>query len=389
MTRAAITLFALAAFACGPQATPPPSGPRVTIARRVTLEEGAALSPDDPAKPGEASPGALVLAGGRLYTVLQNLDHYAAAGPSFLAILDPETLATLKLVALVVGQGPDQLSCRDAGALFANGDTLLVACAGRIALPPATTADGTLAEVGLDGTVRRIVQVGRSPDSVTRIGNDVWIGDAEGGGLAHVAYDTFAVLAGAGGQGLVVACERGETKSGFVSDVAAVSGRLFATCFNDDTVLELDPRTGARLGRPLATGAGPRRLAPLGPDLAVLDNLGGTLTRLAPGPPPTAQRAMLYLGLDGTQGGNDPQGIAGDASVAGVTNSAYGTFVLLELSPAPRLVASVDLKPGPDAPTNYPGAVAYDGHDFFVAIPGLEFDTRNVPSEIVRLTVER
>ncbi len=118
----------------------------------------------------------------------------------------------------------------------------------------------------------------------------------------------------------------------------------------------------------------------------VLDDLGGTLTMIDPGPPASSERARLRLGRDDDQGGNDPQGIAGDASVAGVTNSAYGTFVLVDLTGAPHVAASVDLKPSPDAPTNFPTAVAYDGRAFFVAIPGLESSTRSVASEIVRIT---
>jgi hypothetical protein len=148
-------------------------------------------------------------------------------------------------------------------------------------------------------------------------------------------------------------------------------------------------REGTRVGPPLPTGAGPLRLARLGPSVHVLDDLGGTLTVIAPGPPPVSQRAALRLGRDDDEGGNDPQGIAGDATIAGITNSAYGTFVLVNLTGPLHVAASVDLKASPEAPTNFPTAVAYDGAAFFVAIPGLEASTRAVPSEIVRVTWSR
>lgn len=382
MNRALVSLLLLL-FACAaPEGKPAVEGWQARIERRLTLPEGAALSPDDPQHPGEAAPGALALAHGKLYAALQNLDRYAPAGPSHLAALDPDTLELLSLTP--IRQGPE--ICLDATSILPTSDGLLIACAGRIALPPGITRDGLLFELAPDGTVRRSVHVGRSPGGLAQVGDDVWLGDGEGGGLSHVSFTTFEVLAGANGEGLVPACETGQAKSGFVSDVSSFGERLFAACFNDDTVRELDPRTGALVGGALATGAGPLRLAPLGSRLSVLDDLGGTLTMIAPGPPALSQRALLRLGRDDDQGGNDPQGIAGDASLAGVTNSAYGTFVLVDLSGPPHVAASVDLKPAPDAPTNFPTAVAYDGRAFFVAIPGLESGTRSVASEIVRIT---
>lgn len=379
-----LALLALGALACASEPAPAP-GIAASIDRRVALPEGAALSPDDPSRPGEAGPGALALAKGHLYALLQNLNRYTPAGPSHLAILDPDTLE-------LQGLHPITLSgraCRNATSLLATDHGLLVTCAGNIALPPDVTSDGMLAELDFDGRVLRLVDAGRSPGGLARVGDDVWMGDGEGGGLSHVSLASFEVLAGTAGAGMVEACEAGPTKSGFVSDVLAFGGRLFATCFNDDTVLELDPRTGQRLGAALATGAGPLRMAAIGPRLYILDDLGGTMTILDPGPPAATQRAAVRLGRDDDQGGNDPQGLAGDEQLVGVTNSAYGTFVLVELGSSPRVAASVDLKATPDAPTNFPTAVAYDGRAFFVAIPGLELSSRSVPSELVRVTWER
>lgn len=373
------------AGACAAPEVPPRATLTARIERRIVLPEGAALAPFDAARPGEAGPGALAIAHGSLYTVLQNLDRYAPAGPAFLAAYDPATLEQRALTPIVLGDD----RCLNATSILPTEDGLLVACAGRVALPPATTTDGLLVELSPDGTVRRLAHVGRSPGGLARAGDDVWLGDGEGGGLSHVSFATFAVRAGAGGAGLVQACEAGSTKSGFVADVLAFDGRLFAACFNDDAVIELDPRDGTRVGPPLPTGAGPLRLARLGPSIHVLDDLGGTLTVIAPGPPPVSQRAALRLGRDDDEGGNDPQGIAGDATIAGITNSAYGTFVLVDLTGPLHVAASVDLKASPEAPTNFPTAVAYDGAAFFVAIPGLEASTRAVPSEIVRITWSR
>ena len=376
VTKAFVLTMAVLALSCREEGIPT-SGPSARVSHRLTLPDAArGLS-------GEAGPTALVFARGKLWALLQNLERYAPAGPSFLAEIEPSNLSLVGLHPLTLGAG----ECRNATSLLALDDTLLVACAGSIALPPAVTRDGSLAEIGYDGVIRRMVTVGRSPGGLTRIGNDVWMGDGEGGGLSHVAYDSFEVLAGADGDGLVSPCEQGPTKAGFVADVAVIHDRMFVSCFNDDAVRELDPKTGARLGSPLTTGAGPLKLEPIGDRLFVLDDLGGTLSIVHPDSPARIDRAALFLGRDGEQGGNDPQGLAGDANRIAVTNSAYGTLVLVDLAPAPKLVASVDLKTAPDAPSPFPTSVAFDGTAFFVALPGLEFDSRKIPSEIVRVEV--
>jgi DNA-binding beta-propeller fold protein YncE len=369
-------LVGLVMSACTASA-PPSAGISARVTRRLTFPDGSN------AMRGEAGPTALVVARGKLWALLQNLDRYAPAGPSFLAQVDPSTLALEAMHPLTLGPS----ECRNATSLLALEETLLVACAGSVALPPSVTRDGALAEVGYDGAVKRLVTVGRSPGGLARVGNDVWMGDGEGGGLSHVGLDTFAVLAGANGDGLVAPCEQGPAKAGFVADAAVLHDRLFVSCFNDDTVRELDPRTGAPLGPPLTTGAGPLKLAPVGDRLYVLDDLGGTLSIVHPGTPARIDRAVLFLGRDGEEGGNDPQGLAGDPRRIAVTNSAYGTLVFVDLAPAPKLVASVDLKTSPDAPSPFPTSVAFDGEAWFVAVPGLEFDARKVASEIVRVEV--
>ena len=60
--------------------------------------------------------------------------------------------------------------------MLALDHSLLIACAGAVALPPSVTRDGSLVEVGYDGVVRRRVPVGRSPGGLALVGNDVWIG---------------------------------------------------------------------------------------------------------------------------------------------------------------------------------------------------------------------
>ena len=387
MPPSALRLSALGLALAGCPAVPESgagSAWQARIDRRVTIEEGAALTPDDAARPGEAAPAGLVAAHGKLYVLLQNLDRYAPVGPSFLAIFDPATLTLEKRVPLVL----DGTSCRNANAMLVEDDRILVACSGRIALPPQQSDDGALFELAIDGTPRRRASAGRSPLGVARVGNDIWLGDGEGGGLSHLRADSMELLAGAGDRPMLQVCRHDQTRIGFVSDVATASGRLFATCFSDDTVVELDPATGAVLGTPLATGSGPLKMAPIGADLFALDNLGGTLTRVDLGPPLASDPALLRLGRGDEQGGNDPQGIAGAESMAGVTNSAYGTFVVVELQPVPHVVASVDLKATAEAPSNFPTAVAWDGTAFYVAVPGLEFSGRQVPSELVRVVVK-
>ncbi len=370
--------LALTVLACGPTSTSPATV-QATIDRRVVIPDGAALPPDNPSQPGDADPTALVVAHGKLYVTLANLYHYAPAGPSFLGIYDPATLTASAPVSLETNAS----QCRQAMDMVATDDGLLIACAGKISLSGGHTDDGALVDVGFDGTVRRIVTVGRSPGSVVRIGNDVWLGDGEGGGVSHVSYDNFEVLAGQGGKEMVSLCQESSTKIGFVAGLAAVGGRAFASCFNDDAVQEFDPTTGKTVGNPISVGSGPLKFGLLGDALYVLDNTGGTLSQVLP----TAKRAEVYLG-GGTQGGDDLEGIAGTSTLAAVTNSAYGTLVFASLTGTPKLVGSIDLKTSPSAGTDYPTAVAYDGSAFYVAIPGLGMDTRPSPSEIVRVVVK-
>jgi len=360
---------------------PPPGGWSVTVAARATLEEGATLLPDDPARPGEAAPSAAAWVDGRLLVLLQNLDRYASAGPSHLAVLDPTTLALIDRRPLVIDGEP----CRNANSLLVESDRLLVACAGRISLPPDTTDDGRIFELARDGTPLRSVAAGRSPLGLARAGEHLFMGDGEGG-VTLVRADTLEVVAGDTQHPPLQPCVVDETHLGFAADVASVGDRLFAACFGDDTVVELDAVTGAPVGSPLPTGAGPLKLTAIDGRLYVLDNLGGTLTVIDPGPPASSAPAQLRLGRDGTQGGNDPQGLDGANGLAGVTNSAYGTFVLLSLDD-PRLLAAADLKTSPEAATHFPTTVVQHDGTFWVVIPGLEYDTRAFPSEVVRLEV--
>jgi hypothetical protein len=383
------TLALAALVACSPDPSPTSGGTTLLLTHRHRFEEGAVLSPDDLARGGEAGPAALALADGKLFVLLQNLDRYSPAGPSHLAALEPATLRPLWVKPLVFEAETGLLSCRNATALLTTAERLLVVCAGRVALPPDATTDGALLETDFEGNVLRRVAVGRSPGSVTLAGGFAWMGDGEGGGVSRVDLAAFKAISGADGEGLVRVCEQSSTKAGFVSAVLQAEGRLFAACFNDDRLMELDPATGERVGSGWPTGAGPLLIHAVDGRLFVLDDLGGTVSifDLATN---RMERAAAYLGREGTQGGNDPQGIAGSGAELGITNSAYGTFVLLSFEGGePRLSAALDLKPTPTSPTNFPTAVAHDGTAYFVAIPGLEFDTRNIPSEVVRIEVRR
>ena len=360
--------------ACGGGSDP---GPTSTwrIDARASIPDGVHLEPDDLSGPAEAAPSAMVRTGNDLWVAYAHLRAYRPAGPGWLARHDATTLERTALVKLVQGEE----TCRNPVALHLSGDALHVACAGLISFGEPSD-DGLVMTVSLDGTITQAGRVGHSPGSITRVGDTLWLGDGERGGLWRVDALTLS------GAEHLSPCVVDDTHQGYVADVLAWGERLFAACFNDDTVVELDPSSGAVVGSPLPTGDAPIKLARLGDLLYVLDNLGGTLTVIDPREPPVSRAAALSLGRDGAQGGNDPQGLAGDATVAGVTNSAWGTFVVLDLETMPpTLSAAVDLKPSADAPSNFPTAVTYEDGVFHVLVPGLELDTNDVPGELVRI----
>lgn len=366
-------LILLLCTACG-EGTPPSSAATWRIDARETIEDGAYLSPDDPLKPGEAGPSAMVRRGNDLFVLYAHLRAYQTAGAGWLAVHDATTLERTRLTKLVQGD----IVCRNPVGLHLSEDRLYVACAGAVSFG-APSNDGVVMTVSIaDQTIIAAGRVGDSPGAVTFAGGSLWLGDGEAGGLWQLDAETLAEPV------LHAPCAEDETHQGYVSDVLAKKDRLFAACFNDDTVVELDPVTGKRVGVPLSTGDAPTRLHEQEERLYVLDNLGGTLSIIELTSPPTSAPAALHLGRDGEQGGNDPQGIAGADKILGVTNSAWGTFVVLDLE-TKKLTAAVDLKPFDDAPSNFPTAVTYEDGVFHVLIPGLELDTNDVPGEIVRI----
>jgi DNA-binding beta-propeller fold protein YncE len=370
--RRSSSLFAgllLAASCSG--VTPIGTGGDWQISHRVTLDEGAALAPDDASKPGEANPQSLAVSGGRVYAALTNLFQFAPAGPSWISVHDAATLERVANIRLQT----EQAKCTNAGSVRAFGDRLYVSCAGRISQNVnEPSEDGWLFELALpSGTIERTTPLGRSPGAVLVSGSDIWLSDLETPTLMRM-NTSGTILNGAGGESAHPICERG-----FASDLAVVNGRGFATCFNDDTVQPFDLATGHKVGAPLTVGDGPIRLATISGMLLVLNSLDGTLTRIATEGQPGVQAPAIRLA--GEQGGNDSEGLAGDESWAAVTNAGVGTLVILDVKQGFQLVDAVDLKASPDAPTNSPYGVATDGEAFFVAIAGWQAPV----SEIIRV----
>lgn len=375
MTRRALLLSVLLC-ACGVTPSDPPATTKTLHLERRATVDGLPFASDDVTRPGEAGPSALVRHGDALLVTYGNLHGYAPAGPGYLVAHRPETLTPGTPILLRSGE----VECRNPVAMVEDGARLLVACAGAVSFG-APSNDGVLVELSLpELVVQRAVRVGNSPGSIARSGNAIWMGDGETGGLWRVQEETLAV-----DPTPIVPCLVDATHRGYVADVLAVDSRLFAACFNDDTVVEIDPATGTPIGAPIKVGDGPGKLAVLGGHLAVLDNLGGTMTLVdLSSTPPEPTRIALGRNDDG---GSDPQGIAGNERYAAITNSAYGTLVLVDLVER-RLIASVDLKRSADAPSNFPTAVAFDGVAFYVAIPALEpTGVNDLPSELVRVAL--
>lgn len=363
-------------LACGP-AEMPASGARWRIAQRLVIEDGAWLLPDDPTRPGEAAPTAFIRLDDELWVLYANLNAFRPAGVGWLARHDAKTLERTLLVRLTY----EGLECRNPVALTRDGAELHIACAGVISFAE-PSADGVV--MTFDLRTERIIRagsVGHSPGSVAAVGGFLWLGDGEGGGVWKVSSETLEAPE------RHVPCTIDATHEGYVADLVEHEGRLFASCFNDDTIVELDPNTGERLGAAVQAGDAPVKLASIDGRVFALDNLGGTLTIVSPGPPPTSRPAAIALGRASQQGGNDPQGLAGDGRVLGVTNSAWGSFVVVDLD-TETLVESIDLKATPDSPTNFPTAVTYADGVFHVLVPGLEQSRNDVPGEIIRIVRE-
>lgn len=359
--------------ACG-EGTPPSSTPTWRIDAREPIEDGAYLSPDDPLKPGEAGPSAMVRRGNELWVLYAHLRAYQTAGVGWLAAHDATTLERTQLIKLTHGD----TVCRNPVGIHLDGDLLHIACAGAVSFAE-PSKDGVAMTVSIaDQSIVAAGHVGDSPGSVTRSGDWLWLGDGESGGLWKMNAKTHSDPVH------LFPCTVDETHQGYVSDVFATGERLFAACFNDDTVVELNPTTGERVGVPFPTGDAPIKIHEQDGRLYVLDNLGGTLSIIDLTTPSKSQPAAINLGRDGEQGGNDPQGIAGDDRVLGVTNSAWGTFAVLDLE-TQKLITALDLKATADAPSNFPTTVTYEDGVFHVLVPGLELDTNDVAGEIVRI----
>lgn len=358
------------AIACAP-ADRPDTTHVWRIDARITIEDGDHLEPDG--HPGEAGPSAMVRRGDALWVTYAHLRAYQPAGPGWLAEHDATTLARRRLIKLA-HQGAE---CRNPVALVLDDDRAHVACAG-INSFKAPSDDGRVMSVSLTtGEVLTTARVGHSPGALTRVNDALWLGDGEVGGAWRIDADNPSAA------DHHQPCRVDATHQGYVSDLVSHGGRLFAACFNDDTLLELDPTTGEVL-HTLATGDAPLRLRVLGEKLYVLDNLGGTMTVVELATPPASRPAAIALGAGGEQGGNDPQGIDGDEGFAGVTNSAWGTFVVVDTETG-MMTSALDLKPSADAASNFPTSVTYADGVFHVLVPGLELDTNDVPGELIRI----
>lgn len=357
--------------ACGAPPAKTKPGPW-KLSQRVTLPTGADLQPDDPAKPGIAASQGVAFAHGKAFAVLGNLANYQPAGPSFVSIHDGQTLAMGSLVPLVKGN----VRCTNAGYAEAAGETVLVACAGLISFDDSVpTDDGALVELSAaDGTVQRLTVTGGSPGSVMRIGNTFWLGDLESPSLLRVNAETGTVTNGLGGAPALRVC-----RSGYVSALAQLHGRTFASCFNEDTIQEFDALTGATIGDPLPTGDGPVHMATFPDRITLVDSLSGTLSFILPTTPATVHKHAVFVA--GTQGGNDVEGIAGNDSWAAAAGSGFGTLAIFDVTQDFKLVDSVDVKASPTSPTNDPYGVAFGDDAFFVAIAGW-----SQPGELVRVS---
>ena len=359
-------------LACACTAAPPPTQPAPWRAEvRHTIDDGDYLAPDG--EPGEAGPSAMVRRGESLWVTYAHLRAFQPAGPGWLAQHDATTLERRQFIRLTHADG----ECRNPTALLLDADLAHIVCAGRHSFAEPSD-DGRVMTVSLaTGEVLATARVGHSPGSITRAGDALWLGDGEVGGAWRVEADTLS------NPEYHQPCLVDATHQGYVSDLLAHEGRLFAACFNDDTVVELDPVSGKVL-HTLPTGDAPLRMRVIGDALYVLDNLGGTVSVVGLTTPPTSRSAAIALGAGGEQGGNDPQGIDGAEGFIGVTNSAWGTFVVVDLE-TQRLTSAIDLKPSPDAASNFPSAVTYEDGVFHVLVAGLELDTNDVPGEIIRI----
>jgi DNA-binding beta-propeller fold protein YncE len=358
MTRFVLFLWCaviLSGAGCGASQQPSPPASTWHVAQRIVLEEGAALHPDDPSKPGEAAPEQLAYINGKVFVADTNLFQFKVAGPSWVSIHDGQTLVREKLLELKT----DQVRCTNAGAVRAVGATLYVACAGVISLDATQpSTDGVLVEIdSAQQSLTRAIQVGRSPGAIAKAGNIIWLADLESPTLLRVTLDTGAVA------DPLPICAKG-----FASDLIVTGGRAFASCFNDATVQEFDPSTGAQVGSAVGVGDGPIRLAAINGQLAVLNNLAGTVSLIALQTPLVVLPQVVKLG--GNQGGSDSEGIDGDSAFAAATNATFGTLVILDVVDAFKLIGSVDLKSAPDAATNSPGGVVMGDDAFYVAVSG-------------------
>jgi len=379
-----LVVLTVLVLSCGEKPPPVDTTPLGwKLDKRHTILPGPELEPTttDSVDPG---PSAIVVANGKLWITYANLSIYQPAGPGWLAVHDAETLEREALIRL----DSPAVRCHNPVALTQDGNSLFAVCSGTTSFDESNPShDGALIEVSMSArSVTRSAAVGNTPGGVAVAGDDLWLSDGENRGLSHVKKSTFAVLAGANGDGLISVCQTGGGKRGYAADVATFSGRTFASCFADDTVQEFDPVTGSKVGDPIAVGSGPNRLTVVEDALYVLNSLGGTLSRVTAAGP---TKEFAFLGRtkpDGTlEGGNDPQGLAGTSKFVGVTNSGYGTFVVLDVTSGAVLKDAIDLKASADAPSNFPTSVVFAGQSFFVIVPGWEPGTNKVPSEIIKL----
>lgn len=354
-----------ALVACGPQATGPGKSGWV-LERRVVVAEGAELMPDDPAQPGFARPERLVFHDGRVFVVFTHIgSDWKPAGPSWISVHDAETLERTSLVPLI--DPDDGTECRNAGGVKTRGDSLFATCAG------AFDGAGAVAEMRLsDAEVLRVIAIPASPGSIEITDDLLMVGDLMEGEVLVLDRATGEVLSRRD------VCSTSSAAFELIGGIAQAGGRLFATCFSGGFAMEISAVDGSVLGSPLLLGDGPKELLAADDRLLVLDNLGGTLSLVHLESPLRVEREMLALG--GSQAAIDPQAMATGEDVLAITNSGFGTLLMVDLQEL-RIVDSVDLKTSASAGSNFPVGVAFGDGAFFVALSGSDEIARVVRRE--------
>jgi hypothetical protein len=332
-----VLLFCL--FACG-GGNPPPKP-----MEHIALPAGAQLDPYDTSKPGEARPLYTAQLGGRVYASLGNLNPstFAAAGPGFLASIEPIT----GQVDLINLGGSDRHQCTNPGVVRQDSQKLYVACAGDFS---GTTPGRGVFEVdpATKAVTRGLVTgEGYVPSGVAVTATKIWLGD---GGptprLISIDRATFAAADGAdaGHPPIPVPCPS-TGQFPFVPYVGIVNGDLYALCGSSEAgvLSRFDAQTGAAKGS-VAVGAQPTEFAGTADGrIAVVNSLENTMTLVTPGATLTAQLALTF---------KSPTATLQDVKVHGAfvftVASGSNTVQKIDLAAAggPKVVAEANTSPG-------------------------------------------